>query len=572
MIVDSPGSGPEPRSLPSVTPDGMARLAAMRAFAPARSVSTTAVTFHSAGAVLVIGPEPDALDAARRLGPPLACAVLVPPAVSEPQARTTGRGDWSNVPVVRGVLQEVSGHLGSFRAAVATDQGKVDITPLAGQGRDGFDLVLDLNVPPAIDWDIPPPGYFRTHGDRRRLEEALVEMPEMVGEFEKPRFFRYDPDICAHGARGLPGCTRCIDACPTHAIASIGEKVEVDPHLCQGGGSCATACPTGAITYAYPPLSQLLEGVKGSLQAYRAHGGKRPCLLFHDAQRGPSRVAQLASRIPEWIVPLEVEELGSVGMDAWFAALAYGAHQVALLPTGDTAPRVMAELDAQLGFAQAILSGMGYAPERLLLLSTDDQAVIDALQSPSSQQEFPPASFQAFDEKRTMLRLAIDHLYASAPSPSRKSELPAGAPFGEIIVDRGTCTLCMACVAVCPASALSDGNDMPQLLFREANCVQCGLCRTACPEDAIQLAPRIAYDAELRDRARVLNEEVPFRCISCGKPFATQKMMQAMTEKLRGHWMYQDAGALRRLQMCGDCRVKALFADRDGSFEATKGR
>ena len=40
-------------------------------------------------------------------------------------------------------------------------------------------------------------------------------------------------------------CRACIDACPTIAITSIGDKVSVDPYLCQGAGSCVAACPSG---------------------------------------------------------------------------------------------------------------------------------------------------------------------------------------------------------------------------------------------------------------------------------------------------------------------------------------
>jgi hypothetical protein len=32
-----------------------------------------------------------------------------------------------------------------------------------------------------------------------------------------------------------------------------------------------------------------------------------------------------------------------------------------------------------------------------------------------------------------------------------------------------------------------------------------------------------------------------------------------MTEKLRGHWMFQSSDALMRIQMCGDCRVRHMF-------------
>ena len=131
-----------------------------------------------------------------------------------------------------------------------------------------------------------------------------------------------------------------------------------------------------------------------------------------------------------------------------------------------------------------------------------------------------------FDEKRTTLRLVLEHLYEQAPSPRDMVPLPAGAPFGEVLVSQDACTLCLACVGVCPASALKSGDEIPQLMFVERNCVQCGLCEKACPEDAVSLRPRMLYDPERNGRSRMLNEDQPFHCVSCGKPFATRSAME----------------------------------------------
>ncbi len=164
------------------------------------------------------------------------------------------------------------------------------------------------------------------------------------------------------------------------------------------------------------------------------------------------------------------------------------------------------------------------------------------------------------DEKRTMLRLAIDHLYDHAPTRRALVTLPTGAPFGEVTVDEGRCTLCMACVSQCPGKALEGGGELPQLKFIEENCVQCGMCARTCPEDAIAPSPRFLFDMEQRRSRRVLKEEEAFQCISCGKPFSTRSMIERMTTKLQGHHMFQGA-ALKRLQMCEDCRVRDMYAD-----------
>jgi hypothetical protein len=57
---------------------------------------------------------------------------------------------------------------------------------------------------------------------------------------------------------------------------------------------------------------------------------------------------------------------------------------------------------------------------------------------------------------------------------------------------------------------------------------------------------------------RLLHEEAVFNCIRCAKPFATQKMIDTMTEKLKDHPMFQ-GDALDKLKMCEDCRVTSMF-------------
>jgi len=357
----------------------------------------------------------------------------------------------------------------------------------------------------------------------------------------------------------MTACTRCLDTCPTMAIASLGDRIEVDAMLCQGAGSCATACPTGAITYAYPRPSDTLLRLRLLLRAYREAGGTDGVLLFHDAAAGRAAVRRLAAQLPERVIPVEVEELGSVGMDVWLAALAYGAAAVLLLATPALPGSVRRELSHQVEVAGLILAGMGYPAAILQLCRAEDGELVEIAGNLPGTAGRCPAGFAALDEKRSVIRLAVDHLLAAAPRVRPLVNLPAGAPFGEILLDAARCTLCMACVSQCPAHALDAGNEKPQLIFIEANCVQCGLCCRTCPEDAIAASPRYLYDQQQRSARRVLFEVEPFLCISCGKPFATRQVIEKITARMRGHAMFQGA-ALERLKMCEDCRVKAMFA------------
>jgi ferredoxin len=466
---------------------------------------------------------------------------------------------------VAGRLVELTGYLGQFQAIVEVEGKRLDLADYLGKHKRRFDLILDLADPPYFKQALPPLGYYAPGGDPDALHRALRELPDRVGEFEKPKYFNYDPSICAHGASGLTGCSRCVGACPTLAITSIGEQVAVDPYLCQGGGICATACPTGAFTYAYPQGRDLLACVRSLLEAFRQAGGTTPCLLFHDVELGAQMLEAIASRMPENLIPVPVEEVGSLGMEVCLASLAYGAGQVNLLATAATPPSVSQEIEAQLSYTGALTNGMGYPQNWARLLTSESEAaLLRALNDCPPDPKLTPARFAAFQEKRTTLRYALDYLFEQAPAPQARVDLPEGAPFGDIRVDREACTLCMACVSVCPAAALADGGDAPRLNFIEDNCVQCGLCATACPEAAIALMPCFTYEWEVRRVQRTLNEEQPFNCVNCGKPFATRKMMDRMAAKLQSHWMFQKPEAMRRLQMCEDCRVKQVFAQEGG--------
>ena len=160
------------------------------------------------------------------------------------------------------------------------------------------------------------------------------------------------------------------------------------------------------------------------------------------------------------------------------------------------------------------------------------------------------------------LDFALDHLWKNASEKKDVVPLAAGAPFGALQVNKSTCTLCKACIGACPESALIDATETPALRFIERNCVQCGLCADTCPEHAIALVPRLSFGKEARE-AVTLNEAEPFNCVRCGKPFGTRQMVDAMMGRLAGHSMFAQGAALRRLQMCADCRVVDMMSSKN---------
>jgi len=531
------------------------------------------VTYHSRGHALVMGSEREARQAARLLmtdaitpaGQGLASITLLFTAATQGGALDSDNDLLAATQALTAqaltrhqVEQlQISGYLGAFSVRIAGEE-PLDLARALIQ-REAFDLILDLTPTPCLAVELPPPGYRLLDWQAEQgRQETLADFAALTGEFDKPRYFQVNSDLCAHSSSGNIGCTRCLDVCPADAISShqgrIESRIEIDPFLCQGVGSCTSACPTGAIEFRLPETRRQQETLSSWLGAYREAGGTHPVLRFvtHDTLAAEQ---QANDQIAGHVLDIPLEELGSAGHDQWLTGLAAGAAEIRVQYHPDMPARLSAFLDAQLAQARALLASFGLESERVQALSPDDHAARDALPKrlPLTEQSLTLAAPQ----KRARFNQVLARLAElGEPTPERQA-VPAGAPYGAIAVDSDACTLCMACVSSCPTPALKAGGDRPALSFLEADCVQCGLCAEACPEQAITLMPGFLATPE-RETRQTCHEEAAFECINCGKPFATVSTVAAIKQKLADH-PYFAGEAMARLEMCEDCRVKDVW-------------
>lgn len=556
------------------------KMAALLAASAVQAPDYPLVTLASEGVILIYGRDEAAIEAGRLLSDHLDVTVMLRPLgeIISPAA--------TPFPVVKGAIRHAKGHFGAFELTIddyADPRPSSRDTYVFGNPRNGAtsrcDIILDLSgekpLFPAHDLR---DGYLRADPrDPSAVLRAVLSARDLVGRFDKPKYIDFTPDLCAHSRSNLIGCHRCLDLCPTSAITPAGNQVVIDAEICAGCGQCAAACPTGAASYALQPADTQLQTIRAMLLAYHQAGGSNPVLLLHDGQHGASLIDALARHgdgLPAEVIPLAVNEVTQVGLEAVIGAFAYGAAAFRLLLRGKPRHDVTG-LTQTIDMAATILAGLGFEGRRVTAIETDDpDSMLEQLNGIGKLAAVnAPATFKTVGKRRDLLRFALSELHRLASKPVDVIALPQGAPIGAVSVDTGGCTLCLSCVSVCPTGALRDDPDRPVLKFVEDACVQCGLCQSTCPEKVITLKPQIDFRAG-RAAAVVIKEEAPALCIRCGTAFGVKSTIDRIAAKLEGrHWMYP-AGDKRldAIRMCADCRAIVMSEQQFDPFEGVPER
>jgi hypothetical protein len=146
-----------------------------------------------------------------------------------------------------------------------------------------------------------------------------------------------------------------------------------------------------------------MRKLRAMLIAYREAGGDNAVVLIHDDEHGAPLIDALArfgDGLPAQVLPLAVNEVTQIGLEAVTAAFAYVASAMRLLLRARPRHDVIA-LRKTVGFAEAILGGLGFGLGRIATVETDDPDTPgSALRNIPSMPGAPrPASFSRIGAK-----------------------------------------------------------------------------------------------------------------------------------------------------------------------------
>lgn len=549
-----------------------AKMAALVAQAVAGQKQVRSKTVISDGHCVVSGAGQAALEAAILLNRSLSVSLLLT--------------DWQDLilpssfdfPIFKGRIKQASGSFGAFEIVVTdyaallpSSQSGLEFTSSKEGSKIKCSVIFDMtNGGPLFTHHESRDGYLRPDANSpSAVMKAVLDASDMIGEFEKPIYVGFNPEICTHSRSQKVGCSKCIDNCPAGAITPDGDVVSVDLDICGGCGNCAAHCPTGAVYYKYPERAGLISEIQILARVYSLAKGKNAILLLHNNSHGLELInvmARFGKGLPASVIPLALQSTSGVGHETMAAALAAGFSQIVIL--GEPHHRVdFGALEKEIELTQTIIEALGFKDKRInLIFETDPDVLASDLWGLGKLKPITEKEFMEVGSKREVARTVIGALAEVSKSDIDIIPLPESAPYGRINLNVEACTLCLACVSACPADALRDNPDKPELRFIESACVQCGICRATCPEEAISLVAQLNL-LPAAIQPVTLKEEEPFECISCGKPFAARSTIERISKQLAGsHRMFDTPESAKLLQMCETCRLETLAANSEDPF------
>lgn len=424
------------------------------------------------------------------------------------------------------LVVDVNGHIGALTVCLQKEEEFVDVE---------VDQII---------WEDAPSFATKQSGvyDPKLLgwEGAFKKAKANLGVYHYKNFFNYDPSICQYHERREEICGKCAEVCPVVAI----QKEDATRHLkfsfidCHGCGGCISVCPSGALDYTQMPRAAFAQ--------------VSPYFKGHTALIIPQKMDlnTMDIALPEGVLPLMIEG----------EKYLHEAHLLNLLQTSGK-PVIF--------YTDFISKGTGDVIRMLNEIferKYHKKAIyvcedISTLQSIFETMQAIPECMYGINESGLRKREIFSARLSYLVGEEDLGILATGehVHYGTIKINEDKCTLCLSCVGACNVRALTAHPEDNSLRFNASICTNCGYCEVTCPEkeclsvikDEMHLEPKWFTQ-------RIMAKDELFKCIECGKEFATSKAVQKIAS-IMAPLFGEDDVKLKTLYCCPTCKPKVMF-------------
>ncbi|RAX51633.1 hypothetical protein CCY99_08705 [Helicobacter sp. 16-1353] len=399
----------------------------------------------------------------------------------------------------------------------------------------------------ALDSKVPQIGIHFAN-DYKSADAIINVLNEFIGDFTYENTILYDKNRCQYYHRDkneYSYCYACESICPTFAITKNDNLRElrfsnIDCIFC---GKCVSVCPSGAMQKANATLTSISKAIN-------LYEDKIPLVINFTDLEDSKNAKNIANAIKNTkIMPFILPNINMLNE----------VYLLSILQTSGKQCIIYGKAESILCEAVAFINDLYnkiFSKTAVYILDDLKDSVIKDICSKNIT--FPTYHYNPEENEfsREIFASRVSFLIKDNDYGILKNT--PKIKYTNLNIQSDKCTLCMSCVESCNTKALINSKDNFSILLNPSICTACGLCVDICPEHIIEMPLDGMKLNNTFFRYETKAKDEPFRCVECGKIFASTKSIKKVESIMLPIFSFDEAKK-RSLLCCSDCKVKVMF-------------